>query len=142
MLRIDRADGIYLRNFTVEQGAFNDIDLVEVDGFRVSKVVARYAQNYGVLSFTATHGLYDHDVAYGNGDSGLYPGSTMKGCSTDGGIDPDTDVYGTCEATRAAATPRSRSATRSATATRWATRARRATRPTCTTTSSTTTPPA
>ena len=34
-LRIDRASGIYLTNFTVEQAAFNDIDLVEVDGFRV-----------------------------------------------------------------------------------------------------------
>ena len=92
-LRIDRANGVYLTNFAVEQGAFNDIDLVEVDGFRVSNVVARYAQNYGVLSFTATHGLYDHDTAYGNGDSGLYPGSTMKGC----GVNPNE--YGTCEQT-------------------------------------------
>jgi len=96
VLRIDRASGVYLRNFMVEQASFNDVDLVEVDGFRVSHVIARYAQNYGVLSFTATHGLYDHDVAYGNGDSGLYPGSTMKGCSTWGKVDPNT--YGTCEA--------------------------------------------
>jgi hypothetical protein len=92
-LRIDRANGIYLTNFTVEQGAFNDIDLVEVDGFKIDNVVARYAQNYGILSFTATHGLYDHITAYGNGDSGIYPGSTMKGC----GVDPN--LYGTCEAT-------------------------------------------
>src|SRR5438270_205878 len=47
VVRIDRADGIFLRNFSVEQGAFNDVDLVEVDGFRVSHIVARYAQNYG-----------------------------------------------------------------------------------------------
>jgi hypothetical protein len=92
-VRIDRANGVYLRNFTVEQGAFNDIDLVEVDGFRISQVVARYAQNYGVLSFTATHGLYDHITAYKNGDSGVYPGSTMKGC------DIDPNAYGTCAAT-------------------------------------------
>jgi hypothetical protein len=92
-LRIDRATGIYLTNFTVEQAAFNDIDLVEVDGFRISKVVARWGQNYGILSFTAVHGLYDHIKAYGNGDSGIYPGSTMKGC----GVDPNS--YGTCEAT-------------------------------------------
>jgi hypothetical protein len=91
-LRIDRANGIYLRNFMVEQAAFNDVDLVEVDGFRISHVITRWAQNYGVLSFTATHGLYDNDVAYGNGDSGLYPGSTMKGC------DVDPNSYGTCEA--------------------------------------------
>ena len=90
VLRIDRAYGIYLRNFTVEQAAFNDVDLVEVSGFRISKVVARYAQDYGVLSFTSVNGLYDHDTAYGNGDSGLYPGSTEKGCA----IDPN--VYGTC----------------------------------------------
>jgi hypothetical protein len=90
VLRVDRADGIYLRNFTVEQSAFNDVDLVEVNGFRISKVVARYAQDYGVLTFTATNGLYDHDVAYGNGDSGLYPGSTEKGCE----VDPN--AYGTC----------------------------------------------
>src|SRR4051794_19113976 len=96
VLRVDRANGIFLVNFMIEQGSFNDVDLVEVDGFRVSHVVARWAQNYGILSFTATHGLYDHDTAYGNGDSGLYPGSTMKGCSTNGGIDPNT--YGTCEA--------------------------------------------
>ena len=92
-LRIDRANGIYLTNFTVEQAAFNDIDLVEVDGFKIDNVIARYGQNYGILSFTATHGLYDHITAYGNGDSGIYPGSTMKGC----GVDPNR--YGTCEAT-------------------------------------------
>ncbi len=90
VLRIDRAWGIYLRNFTIEQAEFNDIDLVEVNGFRISKIVARYAQNYGVLSFTSTNGLYDNDVAYGNGDSGLYPGSSEKGCD----IPPNS--YGTC----------------------------------------------
>ena len=92
VLRIDRANGVYLTNFSAEQGAFNDIDLVEVDGFAINNVIARYAQNYGVLSFTATHGLYDHVTAYGNGDSGIYPGSTMKGCH----VDPNQ--YGTCEA--------------------------------------------
>jgi hypothetical protein len=90
VLRIERANGVFLRNFEVEQGAFNDVDIVELDGFRVSHVVARWAQNYGVLSFTTAHGLYDHDTAYGNGDSGLYPGSTMKGCN----VDPNK--YGTC----------------------------------------------
>jgi hypothetical protein len=105
VIRIDRANGVLLRNFMVEQAAFNDVDLVEVDGFRVSHVIARWAQNYGILSFTATHGLYDHDVAYGNGDSGLYPGSTMKGCATNGGIDPNT--YGICAARAGSPDPRS-----------------------------------
>jgi hypothetical protein len=90
VLRVDRAWGIYLRNFAVEQAAFNNVDLVEVNGFRISKVVARYGQNYGVLTFTSTNGLYDHVVAYGNGDSGIYPGSTEKGCAT------DPNAYGPC----------------------------------------------
>ena len=37
---------------------------------------------------------YRNIDAYGNGDSGLYPGSTMKGCD----VDPNT--YGTLQPTR------------------------------------------
>lgn len=94
VIRVDRANGIYLRNFTVEQGWFNDVDIVEVNGFVVKDLVTRYGQDYGILSFTAVNGLYDHDVAYGNGDSGLYPGSTMKGCDV-----PDPNSYGQCSDT-------------------------------------------
>ncbi|MEA2347238.1 MAG: hypothetical protein QOG62_1025 [Thermoleophilaceae bacterium] len=93
VFRVDRADGVFLKNFATEQSAFNGVDIVEVSGFRISHVVSRYNQDYGVLTFTATNGLYDHDVAYGNGDSGLYPGSTMKGC------DVSPNAYGTCEKT-------------------------------------------
>ena len=100
VLRIDRASGIYLSNFTVEQGAFNDIDLVEVNGFRISRVIARYGQDYGILSFTAINGLYEHIEAYGNGDSGVYPGSNAKGCNV------DLNSYGTCETGATAANPR------------------------------------
>lgn len=91
VIRVDRADGIFLRNFEIEQASFNNIDLVELSGFRVSKIISRYAQNYGVLSFTSVNGLYDHITAYGNGDSGLYPGSSEKGC------DIPPNVYGTCD---------------------------------------------
>jgi hypothetical protein len=94
VLRVDRANGIYLRNFAIEQGWFNDVDVVEVNGFVVKDVVARYAQDYGILSFTAVNGLYDHDIAYGNGDAGLYPGSTMKGCDV-----ADPNQYQTCDTT-------------------------------------------
>ena len=75
VIRADRADGFQLRNVAVEQGAYNSIDLVETNGFRLTRLVARHAQNYGVLSFTSDHGLYDRVEAYGNGDSGVYPGS-------------------------------------------------------------------
>jgi hypothetical protein len=100
VLRVDRANGIYLGNFMIEQGAFNNIDIVEVDGFHVSGVIARYAQNYGVLTFTSIHGLYDHVEAYGNGDSGVYPGSNAKGC------DIELNTYGTCDLGSSAANPR------------------------------------
>ncbi|HKF79989.1 MAG TPA: hypothetical protein VKB17_04115 [Thermoleophilaceae bacterium] len=92
VLRIDRATGIYIRNLSVEQGWFNGIDLVEVSGFRISKVVARYNQNYGILTYTSEHGLYDHIDAYRNGDSGVYPGSNEKGCDY---VNPN--AYGMCD---------------------------------------------
>lgn len=47
-----------IRNLPVEQAAFNAIDIVETDGFLVQDVIARWSQNYGVLSFTSVHGLY------------------------------------------------------------------------------------
>ncbi|HEX6945031.1 MAG TPA: hypothetical protein VF196_02490 [Casimicrobiaceae bacterium] len=75
VIRADRADGFSLRNLTVEQGAYNSIDLVETNGFRLEKLVSRWAQNYGILTFTSDHGLYDNVETYGNGDSGVYPGS-------------------------------------------------------------------
>jgi hypothetical protein len=92
VMRIDRAYGIYLRRFTIENGAFNGIDIVETDGFQVKDIEARFNQNYGILSFTATNGLYDRIDAHHNGDSGVYPGSGMKGCALQ-----NHDVYGTCQ---------------------------------------------
>ena len=90
VIRADRADGFYLRNVWVEQGAFNDVDVVETNGFHLQDLVVPYAQNYGVLTFASDHGLYAHIDAYGNGDSGIYPGSTEKGCI----LNPN--AYGTC----------------------------------------------
>jgi len=79
VIRADRADGFSLRNVWVEQGAFNNVDVVETNGFRLSRLVLPYGQNYGVLTFASDHGLYDHIEAYGNGDSGIYPGSGPEG---------------------------------------------------------------
>jgi hypothetical protein len=79
IIRADRADGIVIYNLTAEEGAFNDIDVVETNGFRLEKLVARWGQAYGVLTFTSDHGLYDTIEAYGNGDSGIYPGSGPEG---------------------------------------------------------------
>ena len=44
VIRADRADGFFLRNVWVEQGAFNDVDVVETNGFRLSRLVRRTAR--------------------------------------------------------------------------------------------------
>jgi hypothetical protein len=75
VFRADRADGVYLRNFTVEKSDFNNIYVLETNGFRVDRVVSRYSREYGILSFTSDHGIYENCEASYNGDSGVYPGS-------------------------------------------------------------------
>jgi hypothetical protein len=79
ILRVDRADGIIVKNMTFEQGSFNGLDVVETNGFLIEDVIGRYNQNYGVLTFTADNGLYNRVEGYGNGDSGIYPGSGPEG---------------------------------------------------------------
>jgi hypothetical protein len=74
-IRADRAGGVYLRNFTVQQAEFNAIYVLETDGFVVDRVVARGNDEYGILAFAADHGLIQRSNTYWNGDSGIYPGS-------------------------------------------------------------------
>jgi hypothetical protein len=95
VIRADRADGFQLRNLTVEQGAYNDIDVVETNGFRLDRLVARWASHYGILTFTTDNGLYDHIEAYGSGDSGVYPGSGPERHCVDYGIEVrNVNAYG------------------------------------------------
>jgi hypothetical protein len=79
VIRGDRADGLILRNFTVQYSDFNNIYVIETNGFRFERVVSRWSHEYGFLSFVSDHGLYNHVVAYGNGDSGIYAGSGPEG---------------------------------------------------------------
>ena len=76
VIRGDRTDGLYLRNFTAERSTFNAVYVIEADGFVVDHVVGRWNTEYGFLSFAADHGLFTKCEAYGNGDSGVYPGGT------------------------------------------------------------------
>jgi hypothetical protein len=92
IIRGDRADGLTIRNMTLEQGAFNNIDIVETNGFRIEDIETRFAQNYGALTFTSDHGLYQRIDAHGNGDSGVYPGSGPEGRCQRYGIEI-RDVY-------------------------------------------------
>ena len=74
-IRGDRADGLYLRNFTVELFEFNGIYILETDGFVIDRVVGRYTDEYGFLTFAVDHGVYKNCEGYNNGDSIIYPGS-------------------------------------------------------------------
>lgn len=95
VIRADRADGFQLRNLTVEQAAYNDINVVETNGFRLNRLVARWAWHYGVLTFTTDNGVYNHIKAYGSGDSGVYPGSGPERHCSDYGIElKNVDSHG------------------------------------------------
>ena len=74
-VRADRAGGVYMRNFTVQQAEFNAVYVMETDGFVMDRLITRGNDEYGILAFASDHGLIQHSNAYYNGDSGIYPGS-------------------------------------------------------------------
>ena len=76
VIRGDRTSGIYLRNFTAQRSTFNSVYVLETDGFVINNVVGRWNAEYGFLTFASDHGLITNCEAYGNGDSGVYPGGT------------------------------------------------------------------
>jgi hypothetical protein len=75
VIRADRADGVFLKNFKVEFSDFNNIYVLETNGFRIDGIVSKYSREYGILSFTSDHGIYENCDASYSGDSGVYPGS-------------------------------------------------------------------
>src|SRR5215207_1276605 len=79
VIRADRADGIFLRNFAIQFSDFNNIYILETNGFALRNIESRYSREYGFLSFTSDNGLYHRLEAYGSGDSGIYPGSGPEG---------------------------------------------------------------
>jgi hypothetical protein len=76
VIRGDRTNGLYLLNFTAQRSTFNSVYVIETDGFVINHVVGRWNAEYGFLSFASDHGLMTNCEAYGNGDSGIYPGGT------------------------------------------------------------------
>ncbi|MFG2116417.1 right-handed parallel beta-helix repeat-containing protein [Streptomyces sp. NPDC048718] len=74
-LRADSSDGVYFRNFTAQRTTFNSLYVLASDGFVIDDVLTRWNDEYGFLTFASDHGLYKNCESYGNGDSGIYPGS-------------------------------------------------------------------
>jgi hypothetical protein len=87
-IRADRSSGIYLRNFTAQKTTFNAVYIMESDGFVIDKMIGRWTDEYGFLTFADDHGLYTDCEAYGNGDSGIYPGAASN-INADRGHDVD-----------------------------------------------------
>jgi hypothetical protein len=75
VIRADRADGVVFTNFMTQFGDFNNIYVHETNGFRNDNLITRWGREYGLLSFTSDHGLYEDIEGYGTGDSAIYPGS-------------------------------------------------------------------
>jgi hypothetical protein len=75
VFKADRADGIVFTNFTVQYSDYNNIYVLETDGFRFQDIRSRWSNEYGFLSFVSDHGIYKDLNAYGAGDAGVYPGS-------------------------------------------------------------------
>jgi hypothetical protein len=74
-IRGDRADGLYLKNFTVQLFEFNAVYILETDGFVIDEIVGRWNDEYAFLTFAVDHGLYKDCEGYNNADSAIYPGS-------------------------------------------------------------------
>ncbi len=83
-IRGDRADGLYLKNFTIELFEFNAVYILETDGFVIDEVVGRWNDEYAFLTFAVDHGLYKNCEGYNNGDSAIYPGSASNVNDDDG----------------------------------------------------------
>ncbi|WP_031007613.1 right-handed parallel beta-helix repeat-containing protein [Streptomyces sp. NRRL F-5727] len=77
-IRADRSDGVYFRNFTAQRTTFNSLYVLAADGFVIDDVLTRWNDEYGFLTFASDHGLYKNCESYGNGDSGIYPGSASN----------------------------------------------------------------
>jgi len=74
-LRVDRADGFVFRQITLRHAREHGLYLHEVDGYRAEEFKAFHNEEYGVLTFTADHGLIQNCDAAGSGDAAIYPGS-------------------------------------------------------------------
>jgi hypothetical protein len=72
--KVDRADGIVLRNFTTRHAKEHDVYILETDGYLMNKMKYFYAGEYGGLMFASDHGLTDTCESAGHGDSAIYPG--------------------------------------------------------------------
>jgi len=75
-IRAERADGIRLSNFTVQNFSEHGIYGIETDGMVVDRVNMFWAREYGHLTFVTDHNVVEDSEAAGSADAGLYPGAS------------------------------------------------------------------
>jgi hypothetical protein len=77
-IRVDRADGVVIRNLTAAHAAEHGIYIHETDGYLLQRVKFFYNKEYGGLMFTSDHGLTADCEGVGQGDSAVYPGAAAE----------------------------------------------------------------
>jgi hypothetical protein len=77
-IRVDRADGLVIRNLTAAHAAEHGIYIHETDGYLMQRVKFFYNKEYGGLMFTSDHGLTTDCEGVGHGDSAIYPGAAAE----------------------------------------------------------------
>ena len=77
-LRVDRGDGVVIRNLTAAHAAEHGIYIHETDGYLMQRVKFFYNKEYGGLMFTSDHGLTTDCEGVGQGDSAIYPGAAPE----------------------------------------------------------------
>ena len=77
-LRVDRGDGVVIRNLTAAHAAEHGIYIHETDGYLMQRVKFFFNKEYGGLMFTSDHGLTTDCEGVGQGDSAIYPGAAPE----------------------------------------------------------------
>ncbi len=78
VVRADRADGFVAHNFTVRGALEHGLYIEETDGYLIDTMKMFWNADYGNLTFTSDHGLYQNCDGFGAGDAVLYPGAAPE----------------------------------------------------------------
>lgn len=93
-IRVDRADGFYLTNVTVQRGHGDSFLAFETDGVVAENVLARWNPGYALNAFAVDHLLFTDCEAVGSGDAGIYLGAMpeLRGVRPTGTVE-DCNVH-------------------------------------------------
>lgn len=73
-INVAGADGVAVENLTVRNATVNGLFFTSLTGYRASHVTALNNGVYGIYSFDARDGVFEHSYASGSPDAGFYIG--------------------------------------------------------------------